>query len=519
MAATIEIKYYNSFWLKKMSTITVATNTTGVSSGATTTTTLTLSAAPSPVVSVGQSVTWTTSSITYTLYVVKVVSTTSIILSAAPASGTMPTGSNITFGPISDFTNIPVAYAGTIASDWYIEESRIKGGYNNTDVDLGVRAFIVEPEDKQVRRESSLIYSGAFNSKTGINNTNQFPTGEDITTSLNPSDGSIQKLYAEDTNLNIFQELKVSRALIDKQAVYSAEGRPMSTSSDQVIGQVQAYAGRYGISTHPESFAVFGYRKYFVDSNQGLVLRLSQDGITEISSYGMRDYFTNVLENITPDASVIGGWDQHSKQYVVSLQPSNGSFDYATLAFDEEFNGWTSFYNYKPEDMSSIRNFFYSIKTGNIWYHYSNSVTRGSFYDTVYDSSVKLILNGSPSLVKNFQTINYEGDAGWQMSSFITDDNLDNSCYIAAAPVSGTISTLSELQNQVLVNNFKLKENKYFANIFNISTVKPNEVVYGQSISGVRGFYSNVTMSISNATVNRKSELFSVSSNYVESSY
>ena len=64
-----------------------------------------------------------------------------------------------------------------------------------------------------------------------------------------------------------------------------------------------------------------------------------------------------------------------------------------------------------------------------------------------------------------------------------------------------------------------IKENKYFANIFNTSTVKPNEVVYGQSISGVRGFYSNVIMSITNSVVDKKSELFSVSSNYVESSY
>ena len=114
---------------------------------------------------------------------------------------------------------------------WAIEESRIRGGYNNTTVDFGVKAYIVEDNDAQQRRSSSLIYSGIFNSRTGINQTNVFSVGEEITKSADPSNASIQRLYAEDTNLIIFQENKVSRALIDKDAIYSAEGGGTVTSS------------------------------------------------------------------------------------------------------------------------------------------------------------------------------------------------------------------------------------------------------------------------------------------------
>lgn len=181
--------------------------------------------------------------------------------------------------------------------NWIIEESRIKGGFNETQVDLGVRAYLVAESNRGTIRFNSLIYSGIFNSETGINYTNQFPVGEDITRSLNPSQGSIQKLYAEDTNLIVFQELKVSRALIDKDAVYSAEGQSMTTSGAQIIGQIVPYAGEYGISQNPESFAVYGYRKYFADKNKNSILRLSKDGITEISSYGMRDYFRDELSS------------------------------------------------------------------------------------------------------------------------------------------------------------------------------------------------------------------------------
>ena len=120
--------------------------------------------------------------------------------------------------------------------DWYIEESRIRGGYNNTSTDLGVKAYIVEEQDKQTRRGNTLIYSGIFNSRTGVNKTNQFSVAEEITRSVDPIGGTIQNLFAEDTNLTIFQERKVNVALIDKDAIYTAEGQAVQTNSNVVIG-------------------------------------------------------------------------------------------------------------------------------------------------------------------------------------------------------------------------------------------------------------------------------------------
>jgi len=159
---------------------------------------------------------------------------------------------------------------------WNIEEARIRGGYNNTSVDFGVRAYTTTEEPNGFIRGNALIYSGIFNSRTGINQTNVFSVGKDITKALNPANGTIQRLYAEDTNLIIFQENKVSRALIDKDAIFSAEGGGSVTSSTLVIGQIVPYAGEFGISRNPESFAVYGYRKYFVDRDRNAVLRLSR---------------------------------------------------------------------------------------------------------------------------------------------------------------------------------------------------------------------------------------------------
>ena len=175
--------------------------------------------------------------------------------------------------------------------NWAVEEARITGGYNNTQTDLGVKAYLTESEPNAIFKVNSMIYSGIFNSRTGINQTNVFSVGEDITKSVDPANGSIQKLYAEDSKLIIFQERKVSGALIDKDAIYSAEGGGIVTSSNSVIGAIQPYSGDYGISKNPESFAVYGYQKYFSDANKNVILRLSNNGITEISAAGIYSIF------------------------------------------------------------------------------------------------------------------------------------------------------------------------------------------------------------------------------------
>ena len=317
-------------------------------------------------------------------------------------------------------TNYTSPTTSVIQEDWYVEESRIRGGYNNTSTDLGVKAYIVEDNDAQQRRKNSLIYSGIFNSRTGVNQSNQFSTAEEITRSVDPSGGSIQKLYAEDTNLIIFQEDKVNRALIDKDAIYSAEGSAITTTANLVIGQIVAYAGEYGISTNPESFAVYGYQKYFTDRNRNAVLRLSRDGITEISNYGMVDFFRDKLSLVGTTGKIIGSYDIYNKNYVVSLQENNGNYN--TLGFEESTNGWISFYDYKPSSGFSSQGKFFTTNGTSVWKHYSTDVNRGSFYGTDNKSSVKLILNPDPTRVKTFKTIDYEGTNGWEVISLVSDD-------------------------------------------------------------------------------------------------
>ena len=242
----------------------------------------------------------------------------------------------------------------------------------------------------------------------------------------------------------------------------------------------------------------------------------------------MYDFFRDNLGSISNN-SIIGGYDIHNKCYTLSLHSTTVGRVPVTLSFDEQIKGWTSRYSYGTRNlivngnfigyelttnMFSIRNNFYSTTGGGIFQHYSENVNRANFYGTQYNSQVQTILNLRPSLIKTFQTINYEGASNWSMDSFVTNEDTANAISVFVMP-----TTLAEMENNFLKNQFKQKEDKYFANLVNTSVFAQGEVVFGKSISGVKGFFATVTMSATNTGDSGTNELFAVSSNFIESSY
>jgi len=541
MPLTLEVSYFNSYYVKKLAdvpyipSLTITRTANGTQSS----------------VAVGQPVNFNSGIVVAVGMFINGTGITSPTKVTAMA-GSSPFNS-FRFDKVISVTNLSsytfgYDWTGPQTSnpdeDWYIEESRIRGGYNNTSTDYGVKAYLVEEQDAQTRRGSSLIYSGILNSKTGINQTNQFSVAEEITRSVDPISGTIQKLFAEDTNLLIFQERKVNNALIDKDAIFTAEGAAITTSGRLVIGQITPIAGNWGISQNPESFAVYGYMKYFVDKNRNAVLRLAGGNITEISNYGMIDFFRDNLSSVTSTGVILGAFDNYTQNYVLSIQPNNryepdGTL-YKTLNFDERTKGWTSFFTYKPDAIFSSQGYFYSAKdyddASNIYRHNTN-LTRNSFYgQPIKPSSIQFVFNPSPNNVKTFQTINYEGTSGWEVTSFLSDETGFNS-------VGGNWINYADSIIEGIGNNeyrkiysyeegyyeengipyragFDRKQNKYMAVIPNNTQTTsqnalPGQVIFGNQASGIKAYYATVTMKTDGTTnPNGLKELFAVSSTF-----
>ena len=459
MATTLELSYFNSFWLKRLKNAVMNGETTGLNAGG--------------------------------------------------------------------VTSIPVPFIDTnVNEDWFIEESRIRGGYNNTSVDFGVKAYIVEDEPNQKAYTNRLIYSGVLNARTGVNNTNQFPIGEEITRSVDPRSGSIQKLYAENTNLIILQERKVNRAPIDKDVIFTQEGQPLNANSNLVIGTPSAFEGNWGISKDPGSFAVYGYNKYFTDRDRSAVLKLGPSGIEEISNSGMIDYFRDTLAEDNPE--VIGGYDIYNKNYVLTLGNPT-----VTVAYDELIKGWTSFMSYIPQLTTSCLGHYYSFKNNAIWKHYANTVYN-SFYGVNNKSHVTFVFNPEPTKMKTFKTLNYTGSNGWAVvgTQFVSEPTGVNTNpqqpALGLTTSTDTNITIKSYDEGYYVdpnNNvgyragFNRKQNTYYAALKGANNIMPLQVIgdngFGASnASGIKGFYATVKVQMDNTDGGGRRELFSVGTVY-----
>jgi hypothetical protein len=201
-----------------------------------------------------------------------------------------------------------------------VESNRIRDNFNLPYIMNGVKvSTTLEYDYKEEHRKYGLIYSGLYNAISGVNNLNQFIQAEKITKDINPIYGSIQKLHARDADLLTLCEDKILKILSQKDALYNADGNINLTATERVLGQAIPFAGEYGVSTNPESFASENYRAYFADRVRGAVLRLSMDGLTPISDAGMKDWFRDNLKLVN-DGRIIGSYDDRNDEYVLKLE-------------------------------------------------------------------------------------------------------------------------------------------------------------------------------------------------------
>ena len=382
-----------------------------------------------------------------------------------------------------------------------IESNRIRDDFNTMKITNGARASAtLEEPYQEEQRKHGLIYSGLYNSTSGINNLNQFIQAEKITKDLNPTYGSIQKLFQRRISLVAFCEDKVVGITSNKDALFNADGSPQLISSSAVLGDATPFVGDYGISQNPESFASESYRAYFTDKQRGAVLRLSMDGLTPISDAGMHDYFRDKLKEAK---YVIGTYDGYKKDYNLTLKyniPTTylgeiNSTKNATVTYSEDVKGWTSFKSFMPESGSTLSSNYYTFKLGKIFKHHSEldgsaTVDRNKFYpDTIFnqhsslESHITPVFNAEPSLVKIFNTLGYEGSQS-KIQAFNSIGGINDAALYNQNGVNGWyIEYIKTDKQQGTIHEFIEKEGKWFNYIKGTSNKSHTVPIGTQNVS------------------------------------
>ena len=375
-------------------------------------------------------------------------------------------------------------YNTSYALNWYncyafgngVESNRIRDGFNLPYITNGVKVSTTfEDEYKEEHRKYGLIYSGIYNSNSGTNNLNQFIQAEKITKDINPIYGSIQKLHSRSTadgDLIVLCEDRVLKILAAKDALFNADGNPQLIATNRVLGQASPFAGEFGISKNPESFASESYRVYFTDKVRGAVMRLSKDGLTAISNHGMKDWFR---DNLKLPTKLMGSYDDRNDEYNITLDTVADVVSYPngrTVTFKEDVKGWVSFKSFTPENAISCANEYYTFNKGTLWQQHSETEDRNTFYKTPLSensftpSSVNVILNESPSVIKTFHTLNYEGTQSKvkTFTNYTTSAGnvFNNEYYNLEDKLGWKVQSITTDQEEGSLNEFIEKEGKWF---------------------------------------------------------
>ena len=233
-----------------------------------------------------------------------------------------------------------LSYYNTFSFGDGVESSRVRAGFNEMKFTNGPKASatLEEPYETEVRK-NGLIYSGIYNSTSGVNNLNQFISAEKITKDINPTYGGITKLFSRKTDLITLCEDRILKILANKDAVFNADGNPQLVASANVLGQAVPFAGDYGCQ-HAESVDVDNYRLYFADKQRRSVLRLSMDGLTPISDAGMRTWFK---ENLT-GSFILGTYDNDEEEYNLTIGNSELVLTNQNMVNNSYFDEGDSFY-------------------------------------------------------------------------------------------------------------------------------------------------------------------------------
>jgi hypothetical protein len=358
-----------------------------------------------------------------------------------------------------------IAFEGYDISDFIESEHYDKG-----------RATAVINQD-ETRRRATLMYSEVIIPNTDINNLNRFFPDVNYE-EYNKSFGNIIHLHNEGDHLLMLQEDKVSKVYVDRSLMYDGSGNAtVLNTQDRVLSEAVPYAGVYGIQDH-RSFQSIGNRRYWVDMARGVVIRLSTNGIEEISRYGMRGWFSDMCRTRLEAGETVsyGAYDIQNDLYMLYFGTGN------TVVFDEKNNAWVTFTDIiVPAFSTYLNNRSFIIYTNYLWemnYSGSRNLQRVTGVETAKTSTIKFSSNMEPVTLKNYLGI-----------------KLDSTYAMSVAIETDAINGGTNQQSSLVVGDFTQREQEWHASFLRDANT-PN-VTY-PLISGdtMKGKHAEIELSL-----------------------
>ena len=312
-------------------------------------------------------------------------------------------------------------------SDWvyktiFIEDQSVSDAFTSKDWSKG-RAHAVFENAAEVRRFNGVTYSDAYAEDVANLSLSSFNPSLGNFDSLDGRYGAVEYIGNYNDDLVALQENKLCLIPVNKNILEYASGSADVAVSTNVLGQRRYSAGDYGSGGHPEAVFIQDNNVYFVDESRQAVCALTGGQLVPISEKGMSSFFEGFFTN--GHTKYVSGYDpRESAFYVTGL---GGTAE--TIGYDAARGVWQSKYSFTPDVYANQNNMLYTAKYtsgNNIFWKHDNTTDYNTFYGgDVSPSVIQVVSKLSPSRVKVFNALSYEGDSeAWDISTNGLETNL-----------------------------------------------------------------------------------------------
>ena len=209
-------------------------------------------------------------------------------------------------------------------------------------------------------------------------------------------------------------------------------------------GGAQGFMSDFVTSTSGENSDGIGYFDvtYTIDNDTEVYTYITNEGAP----------VNNII--FTFDNNTVGFIDNISIQRIYPIYPTQ------TLSYSEDTKGWVSFKSFIPENGVSLSRQYYTFKNGELYQHHKGPYN--SFYNEKEESSITFVFNQNASLIKIFNTINYEGSQS-SVNSY-SADYLDQTIkpYNINSKEGWYVSSIATDKQEGSIDEFIEKEGKWF---------------------------------------------------------
>lgn len=399
---------------------------------------------------------------------------------------------------------------GTSTGSIFVADSNFSETYISS-VWANGRPIVVDNDAKEEYFPAMLRFSQSYIYGTNINNLSRFyPNNFE---EADASFGDILRLKTRENFIRLFQRYKTGMIPIYRQIIIDNANSSQVALSERLLNKPNYYAGEYGIDKYGSSLVSTDFGDYFLDTINKTIVRVSLDGITNMSdTYGNQDWAN---ANIKEDSFGHGCFNYELRVVMIT----SGYFDESnpvgpllirsTIGFNESRKKFDTFYGFNTaESMLFANGLIYCMKADHnltddekaawcIWVH--DNPVRNNFFGEQQQSYITTSFNANVQLKKTYVAIE-------ELSTGIWTGN------ILTGPLTNqqTDVTEAEFKKAVGDGEFSGMENKFNATIKRASN-KPGGKFFGEPM---KGLYAVAELT-NNSTVYQR--LISVSLKYIQS--